>query len=329
MTLPARALAAARRAQHGAALLVAMILLTLIATIAGGMIWQQHRAIQVEAAERARNQAAWILNGALDWALLVLKEDAKADARSQTGPSDGFDEFWATPFAEARLSTFLAADQNNNAEDDSGGPEAFLSGAITDMQSRYNLLRLWNGNGLDQNEYAALQRLCSAASVAQSSCQRIADGIVAIQGNQPGAPLMPPSVRELTWLGVDPADIKRLEPFVTLLPVPTPVNVNTASKEVIAAVLNINLADAQQWVQAQKPARIKSLQAAMQLPGGNAIPQSQVGPVISVNTQYFEVTGRVRLGDRVLQQRSLIQRKNAQQLDVLTREWVNLISNPG
>ena len=32
------------------------------------MVWQQWRAVQVEAAERARTQAAWILTGALDWA---------------------------------------------------------------------------------------------------------------------------------------------------------------------------------------------------------------------------------------------------------------------
>ena len=45
-----------------------MIILTLVATLAAGMVWQQSRAVQVEAAERARVQAAWILTGALDWA---------------------------------------------------------------------------------------------------------------------------------------------------------------------------------------------------------------------------------------------------------------------
>ena len=62
----------ARRSQHGAALLTAMIIVTLVATLAASMVWQQWRAVQVEGAERARAQSAWILAGALDWARLIL-----------------------------------------------------------------------------------------------------------------------------------------------------------------------------------------------------------------------------------------------------------------
>ena len=69
------------------------------------MIWQQWRAVQVEAAERARTQSAWILSGALDWARLILREDAR------NGGTDHLGEPWAVPLAEARLSTFLAADK--------------------------------------------------------------------------------------------------------------------------------------------------------------------------------------------------------------------------
>ena len=65
-----------RSRQRGAALLTAMIIVALVATLAGSMVWQQWRAIQVEAAERARTQSAWILSGALDWARLILREDA-------------------------------------------------------------------------------------------------------------------------------------------------------------------------------------------------------------------------------------------------------------
>ena len=65
------------RHQRGAALLLAMLILTLVATMASGMVWQQWRAIQVESAERARTQSAWILSGALDWARLILREDAR------------------------------------------------------------------------------------------------------------------------------------------------------------------------------------------------------------------------------------------------------------
>ena len=54
-----------------------MIIVALVATLASSMVWQQWRAIQVEAAERARTQSAWVLSGALDWARLILREDAQ------------------------------------------------------------------------------------------------------------------------------------------------------------------------------------------------------------------------------------------------------------
>src|SRR3954468_7432952 len=112
----------ARRRQRGAALLTAMIIVALVATRAGSRVGQQWRAIQVEAAERARTQSAWVLSGALDWARLILREDAK------TGGVDHLGEPWAVPLAEARLSTFLAADKDNTED----APDAFLSGSITD-----------------------------------------------------------------------------------------------------------------------------------------------------------------------------------------------------
>ena len=118
--------------QRGAALLTAMIIVTLVATLAAAMVWQQWRAVQVESAERARAQSAWILSGALDFARLILKEDLRS------GRPTALTEPWATPLAEARLSTFLAVDKAN-ADD---GPEAFLSGSIADAQARYNLTNL-------------------------------------------------------------------------------------------------------------------------------------------------------------------------------------------
>ena len=145
-----------------------MIIVTLVATLAASMVWQQWRAIQVEAAERARAQSAWILTGALDWARLILREDAR------TGGADHLGEPWAVPLAEARLSTFLAADKDNTDD----APEAFLSGAITDAQSRYNLRNLVDGDGkIDPTELAALQRLCETVGVSADVADRIATGL--------------------------------------------------------------------------------------------------------------------------------------------------------
>ena len=97
-----KTLGAHHKTQGGAALLLAMIILTLVSTVAAGMVWQQSRAVQVEAAERARTQAVWILNGALDWG-----RDIPRLVRSNR--AGGPDE--PLVIQEMNVSSFLAADQ--------------------------------------------------------------------------------------------------------------------------------------------------------------------------------------------------------------------------
>jgi general secretion pathway protein K len=315
-----------RARQAGAALLLAMIILTLITTLAAGMVWQQWRGVQVEAAERARTQSAWILTGALDWARLILREDAKAD-RGQS--VDHLGEPWAVPLAEARLSSFLAADRSNNASDE-GGLDAFLSGAIADAQSRYNLRNLVNSeNKLANDELLVLQRICEAAGVPDSTAQHIAEGLLKIANGTEDAPLDPKSAEQLTWLGVDPAEVKRLLPFVTVLPRDaTKVNVNTAPREVIAAVVDgLDVGSAERLVQSRQREPFRDTENVKQQIGGAG--QWDLKR-LSVNTSYFEVQGQVRLGDRVLQERSLVKRQGSDVM-VLRRERVNLLagSNAG
>jgi len=304
----------ASKRQRGAALLTALIIVTLVVTLAASMVWQQWRAVQVEAAERARMQSAWILNGALDWARLILREDARS------GRPTALTEPWATPLAEARLSTFLAVDKSN-AED---APDAFLSGSIADAQARYNLSSLVDGNGKTvQAELDALERLCQTVGVATDVASRIATGMrdaqaPAAQGGS--SPLRPRSVAQLTWLGIDASTIALLEPYVTLLPVRTAVNVNTASREVLSSVIKgMDLATAERLVQMRQREPFKTLGAVeAQVPGLAPLNPQQLAVVSS----YFEVRGRLRLEDRVLEQRSLVERRGLDML-VLQREQVS------
>ena len=136
--------AATRRAergrQSGAALLTAMLTVTLVATFAAAALWQQWRAAEIESAERARVQAGWVLIGALDWSRLILREDARA-ATGGAG-ADHLAEPWAVPLEEAKLTTFLAADKNIASDALEGLPDAFLSGRIIDAQSKQNVTNL-------------------------------------------------------------------------------------------------------------------------------------------------------------------------------------------
>lgn len=288
-----------RSAQRGAALLTAMIIVTLVTTLAASMVWQQWRAVQVETAERARAQSAWILSGALDWARLILREDARTSANV-----DHLAEPWAVPLAEARLSTFLAADSQSADE----GLEAFLSGRIVDAQSRYNLRNLVSDQGqILPQERETLRRLCEIAGIAADIGDRLAAGLRdALMHSGDNAPLLPATVDQLTWLGIDPEAVSRLAPYVVLLPERVPLNLNTATREVIAAVAGVDLGTAERVVQQRQNAALRSISdAARQLQLRSPGDLEGRG---STSTVYFEVHGRLRLGDRILEQRSLIKR---------------------
>ena len=310
---------------RGAALLLAMLLLVMVVTITAGMVWQQARAIEVESAERTRSQSGWIITGALDWARLILREDGRAQQRG--GRSlDSLDEPWATPLAEARLSTFLAADQDNNAD---AGPEAFLSGRIEDAQSRWNLRNLVDGAGKEvPAEKAALAQLCQQAGLPGDTADLISAGLrqawapPAAEGNS-AAPLAPQRLSELEWLGLAPATLRRLAPWVDLLPRPTPVNANTAPREVlVVAIEGLDLGSAERLVQARQRNPFQSLDdVKAQLPPTMVIDPARLG----VSTSYFLVDGRLRLDDRLLEVRSLLERRGADrdfEVVVLRRERI-------
>ena len=282
-----------------------MIIVTLVSTLAAGMVWQQWRAVQVEIAERARVQAGWILSGALDWARLILREDAK------NGGADHLGEIWATPLAEARLSTFIAADKNSSPDD---GPEAFLSGSMSDAQARYNLRNLVDGDKVVPVELEGLKRLFQSISVSPAVADTIANSLndalaptSAASAPSSRAPLLPQDVTQLQWFGIDADSIRRMEPYVVLLPVRTAVNLNTASKEaIVAAIDGIDLGTAERLVQVRQRQPFKTLQEAKAvLP-----PTVQLAPQrANVVSAFFEVRGRLRLEDRVLEERSLVERK--------------------
>lgn len=302
-----------RRRQHGAALLLAMLIVTLVATLAAGMVWQQSRSVQVEAAERAQQQSQWILGGALDWARLILREDTRA------GGADHLGEPWATPLAEARLSTFLAADRDNNAE---GGPEAFLSGRIEDAQARYNLRNLIDGEGkVVPSELKALERLCDAAGLPTDAPGRLAEGLrrawAMSDDDLAEAPLAPRRIEQLTWLGLDAATVERLKPYVVLLPRPTPVNANTASREVlVAAIEGLDRGTAERLVQLRQRQPFRNVEdIRRELPEAMKVDENRVG----ARSDFFDVYGRLRLEDRVLEQHSLVERRGAERgMEVVT-----------
>ena len=306
--------------QRGAALISAMLVVTLVATLASVALWQQWRHVEVEGAERHRVQSGWLLNGAMDWSRLILREDALA-SRATSG-ADHLAEPWALPLQEAKLSTFLAQDQQLRE----GDPEVFLSGQVTDAQSRLNLSnwyeaadgqrmgqlnpsmqaalsRLFSVLGLPASELTLLSREWLAA--AQASRTPLGATSASSGSNTAGAALLPQQVPQLQWLGLSRDTVTRLAPHITILPEVTPVNLNTASAEVIyASVPGLDLAAAQQFVQQRARAHFSNLPDASKALGGKPLEARWH----TVGSRFFQVWGRLRMEERTQEETALILR---------------------
>ena len=308
--------------QRGAALLAAMLTVTLVATFAAAALWQQFRGIEVESAERGRVQASWILTGSLDWARLILREDGR------NAQADHLAEPWAVPLNEARLSSFLAVDASSSASESNGELEAFLSGQITDLQSRMNVTNLMDGSAVSEAWLLAFGRLFESLGLQESQLTGMVTQLldasrsanpVAVPSTvagvptppapppSPTAPLMPQRVDQLVWLGLDPASLVLLRPYITLLPARTAINLNTASAEVIhAATPGMEMADAQKLVAARASSHFRTVADAIRLISS---PEVQLGMAQhAVASRYFEVQGRLRIDQTVVEERSVLQR---------------------
>ena len=113
-------------------------------------------------------------------------------------------------------------------------------------------------------------------------------------------------------------------PYITMLPAPTPVNLNTADAMVLYACIPLaDMAAAQRLVSARQMSHFRTLSDAAKLLGE---PSSQlVDTQHSVSTRFFEVHGKLRQEQIVVEQHSVLQR-DAMDVKTLWRdggpEWV-------
>ena len=296
-----------------------MITVTLVATLAAAALWRQWRGVEVEAAERTRVQSVWLLTGALDWGRLILSGDYSEDSRKNQ-MVDHLGEPWAVPLAEARLSTFLAAGEASTDTD----RDAFLSGQVSDLQARLNVMNLVVGNpNARQEAYLRFERLFAALglragelALLRDNLQRADEAMKASAADASDAPLLPRRFDQLAWLGVSPETLELLRPYLTVLPVeggsPTRVNLNTAPAPVLAAVLALNPADAQRLVGEREREFFKNT-SDPRLRGADTA-------WASVNSSFFEVRGRLRLDDVALEEVSVVRRSGRHRVSTLWRE---------
>ena len=120
--------------------------------------------------------------------------------------------------------------------------------------------------------------------------------------------------------GFSPEMLAKLKSLVIFLPRATPVNINTAPAEVLAARIDkLTLADAATLVTSRSSASFRDLaDLTLRLPGKSV---SLAANEASVTTNYFLVNGKVRMNRARLEMQALLERNNASTKLIWIREY--------
>ncbi|CAB3701126.1 type II secretion system minor pseudopilin GspK [Achromobacter sp. ACM03] len=222
-------------AERGAAVISALIIVAIVAALTTGLFQRQTASTRRVENEMARVQARAMLAGGIDWARLIVRDHSKRESITRG------DQIWATPVLDTRIER--------------PGDErvAVFSGRVQDEQGKYNLYNLAN-NGVPQPEQErVLRRLLNTLQLPDTLAARMVDIMSAAQPVAPpaDAPAAPPGrpapdaraplprgVDEVAaLLALEPSARNELRRTMTVLPVSTSVNVNTAPAEVLAALV--------------------------------------------------------------------------------------------
>lgn len=311
-------------AEHGAALLLALLVMALVTTLGGAAYWAQWQAWQQEAQQRQQVQAAWLMAGAIDWARHILREDVRANS------TDHLAEPWALSLQDVQLSSVVALATTATEQ----LPNASLSGHIVDAQSLFNLRNLVAANTgpgqgdprLSDIDLRAARRLFALLDLPEAELNVLASRLQQLWSygkpasgvtDQPGGPaLLPQRFDQLTWLGLSSSTLLRLQHHATWLPQRTPLNLNTCNAIVMHSVLpEISLGQAQQLLFERNARHFDSLddaQARLGLRLSILEPQR-----FAVSSRHFEVHGRLQMDDQVYDEKALLQRAGTS----LTTVW--------
>ena len=220
--------------QQGMAIISALLIAAVVAVIAAGMLTRQSIATRALEADQHRVQGRWVVQGGLEISRQLLW-----DAR-QRDPLTRLDQPWAQRLVAQGFE-----------------------GRLEDEQGKFNLRNLVANERVDEAQIQAFGRLCELIGISAGLSQRISQRVIASyprllnpqianntnnfdsgRATSPNASRKPenpklPMLRNLEDLrsveGVNDAVIRKLAPYLTVIPATTWLNGNTATAPVLAA----------------------------------------------------------------------------------------------
>ena len=231
---------------RGVALITALLITALAGSVAAGLSWNNALDVRRTMVMLYRDQAIQVAIGSEGWVRSILRDDTASGSTS-----DHLGEIWATEIPALPIEAEAVQGE--------------IYGKIEDLQGRFNINNLLDGNGeIDQPSFEQYERLLAALGLDPRLAGITADWLDADQtesipdgAEDPLYSALTPAYRtanqrmvnvtELAALdGMDRESFEILLPHVTALPERTPINVNTATLPVLQSLgPNIRETDAE------------------------------------------------------------------------------------
>lgn len=288
----------AKNKQAGIAVVSAMLLAALVVSIAVAMVYQQQRFINRLENHFSATQARWMGEASIHWSRAILAEDAKG------GNVDHLKENWAirlpaTPFEGGTVRGFITDQQqycnfNNLLQDNAANTDFFkrLLSLVGSNPDSVEALKDWIDadaditypNGAESEHY-------------------LTQPVPYRAGNQPLI-----EIGNLSRVqGFTDESIAKLKQYCTVLPEPTPVNVNTASLELLGLMLpELSQFELQSIVAARNLRPFENITEVGKLLEQSKITLSDVQ--FSVGSRYFMVTSQTQFGKSTIRTEALLKR---------------------
>jgi len=290
-------------AERGAAVVLALLTVSFAAMLAAAALADFGHGLEMLGGRHDQAQAWQLGRAAVDWSRNILADDARQSA------TDHLDEMWTTEIPVTAIASDPA--------------EGRVGGQIRDLSGRFNLNDLAPGGQPDAQAVARFARLLAIAGMNGAQAGAAAQAVARSPAGRrrgwrqwrlataaAGGGVRFVEVRELATLGVIPSvALDALDAHLVAAPSGAPININTASAEVLAAVVdNLPLDAARTLVAARDRAWFRNLGDFQgRLPEGAGLP---AGRLLDVRSRYFLVTITAAYGDAVLTLQAMLERES-------------------
>jgi len=274
--------------QRGVALLTILLLVVSITVVAGAMLASQKIAIRRSGLLFDQNQLLQDINAGQQLAVTLIRADAKLN------DTDSEQDIWAQPIPPYTL----------------GGHSIDIE--LRDEGSRFNINNLYHNGAVDTAALAVFQRLLTQLNLEPDTAVAILDyqdadsevyqdggdeNVVYAQQSNRGADTALPnqallSIDQLAEVkGVDAQVLAALRPYITAVPYYLPININTASPVLLAALLEgASSQQMQSIIELRAKQAFSSIDDIWQLPILSSVKAEQrkaLTPLLAVDSQAF------------------------------------------